>query len=156
LEELANGPLPQFAYQIHLASGEVEKTVKDEQSIRQFLKGLYGAKGPNGELAFDPVKGVLVENLPLIGESKILSGKVSFQNPEAPWSSPHWRSVVAEGRVITEAASGLKGLEARRDQVALDAVMIGLLTEYRYLTIMFKNIPATEFTPPVRSVARKW
>lgn len=61
----------------------MEKTVKDEQSIRQFLKGLFGAKGPNGELAFDPVKGVLVDNLPLIGESRILSGKVSFQNLEA-------------------------------------------------------------------------
>jgi hypothetical protein len=77
VEDLANGPLPQFAYQIHLASGDVEKSVNNEQSIRQFLKGLYGARGPNGELAFDPMKGVLAENLPLIGESKILSGKVS-------------------------------------------------------------------------------
>ncbi|CAN9314431.1 unnamed protein product [Alternaria alternata] len=74
-EDLANGPLPQFAYQIHLASGEVEKIVKDEQSIRQFLKGMYGAKGPKGEIAFDPEKGVLGENLPSIGESKVLNGK---------------------------------------------------------------------------------
>lgn len=69
--------MPQFAYQIHLASGEVEKSVKDEQSIRQFLRGMYGARGPNGELAFDPEKGVLAENLPKIGESRILNGKVS-------------------------------------------------------------------------------
>ena len=75
-KDLANGPLPQFAYQIHLASGEVEKIVKDEQSIRQFLKGMYGAKGPKGEIAFDPEKGVLGENLPSIGESKVLNGKV--------------------------------------------------------------------------------
>lgn len=54
----------------------MEKIVKDEQSIRQFLKGMYGAKGPKGEIAFDPEKGVLSENLPLIGESKILNGKV--------------------------------------------------------------------------------
>jgi pimeloyl-ACP methyl ester carboxylesterase len=74
-EDLANGPLPQFAYQIHLASGEVEKIVKDEQSIRQFLRGMYGAKGPKGEIAFDPEKGVLGENLPSIGESKVLNGK---------------------------------------------------------------------------------
>jgi hypothetical protein len=71
------GQLPQFAYQLHLASGEVEKSVKDEQSIRQFLKGLYGARGPKGELAFDPEQGVLAGNLPLIGESRILNGKVS-------------------------------------------------------------------------------
>jgi hypothetical protein len=79
-EDLVKGPLPQFAYQLHLASGEVEKSVKDEHSIRQFLKGLYGARGPNGELAFDPEKGVLPENLPIIGESRILNGKVS-SNP---------------------------------------------------------------------------
>ncbi|KAF2751383.1 alpha/beta-hydrolase [Sporormia fimetaria CBS 119925] len=76
LEQLADGPLPQFRYQIHLASGEVEKIVNDEQKIRQFLKGMYGAKGPNGEEAFDPCKGVIPENLPLIGESRILNGKV--------------------------------------------------------------------------------
>jgi hypothetical protein len=75
-EDLVKGQLPQFAYQLHLASGEVEKSVKDEQSIRQFLKGLYGARGSNGELAFDPEKGVLAENLPFIGESRILHGKV--------------------------------------------------------------------------------
>jgi soluble epoxide hydrolase/lipid-phosphate phosphatase len=76
-EDLVKGQLPQFGYQLHLASGEVEKSVKDEQSIRQFLRGLYGARGPNGELVFDPEKGILAENLPVIGESKILKGKVS-------------------------------------------------------------------------------
>jgi hypothetical protein len=76
-EDLVKGQLPQFGYQLHLASGEVEKSVKDEQSIRQFLRGLYGARGPNGELVFDPEKGILAENLPVIGESRILNGKVS-------------------------------------------------------------------------------
>lgn len=76
-EDLVKGQLPQFAYQLHLASGEVENSVKDEQSIRQFLKGMYGARGPKGELAFEPEKGVLAEHLPAIGESKILNGKVS-------------------------------------------------------------------------------
>lgn len=70
--------MPQFGYQLHLASGEVEKSVNSDETIRQFLKGLYGGRGPNGEEAFDPMKGVLVENLPKIGESKILSGEVSF------------------------------------------------------------------------------
>lgn len=92
MEDLANGPLPQFGYQIHLASGEVEKSVNDEQSIRQFLRGMYGAKGPNGEVSFDPVKGILVDNLALIGESRILNGKVSCQNLEALWEVPYMRS----------------------------------------------------------------
>jgi hypothetical protein len=78
-EDLVKGQLPQFAYQLHLASGEVEKSVKDEQSIRQFLRGMYGARGPNGELAFDPEKGVLAENLPKIEESRILNGKVRLK-----------------------------------------------------------------------------
>ena len=76
-EQIAKGPLPQFGYQVHLASGEVEESVEGEQSIRQFLKGMWGGKGPNGELVFDPYKGVLVENIPLIGDSRLLSGKVS-------------------------------------------------------------------------------
>jgi hypothetical protein len=59
----------------------VEKIVNDEQSIRQFLKGMYGARGPKGEIAFDPEKGVLSENLPSIGESKILNGKVRDDFP---------------------------------------------------------------------------
>jgi hypothetical protein len=76
-EQLAAGPLPQFKYQVHLASGEVEKSVHDAASIRQFLKGVYGARGPEGELVFDPEKGVLVENLGKVGESRILNGEVS-------------------------------------------------------------------------------
>ncbi|KAF2015442.1 alpha/beta-hydrolase [Aaosphaeria arxii CBS 175.79] len=76
LEDLVKGPLPQFGYQIHLASGEVEKSVNDEQSIRQFLKGIYGGRGPNREEPFDPHKGVLVENLPIIGDSRLLNGKI--------------------------------------------------------------------------------
>ena len=81
LEDLVRGPLPQFGYQIHLASGEVEKSVNDEQSIRQFLKALYGAKGPKGEVGFDPSSGVLVENLSILGDSRVLNGEV--------WDSMH-------------------------------------------------------------------
>ena len=82
LEDLVRGPLPQFGYQIHLASGEVEKSVNDEQSIRQFLKALYGAKGPKGEVGFDPSLGVLVENLSILGDSRVLNGEV--------WDSMHF------------------------------------------------------------------
>jgi soluble epoxide hydrolase/lipid-phosphate phosphatase len=78
---MVKNQLPQFAYQLHLASGEVEKAVDDEQSIRQFLKGMYGGRGPNGEVAFDPCKGVLTENLPVIGDSRLLNGKVRFIDP---------------------------------------------------------------------------
>jgi hypothetical protein len=62
---------------VHLASGLVEKSVHDAPSIRQFLKGVYGARGPSGEVAFDPLQGVLTENLAKVGESRILNGEVS-------------------------------------------------------------------------------
>ncbi|XP_014557836.1 hypothetical protein COCVIDRAFT_96111 [Bipolaris victoriae FI3] len=75
IEDIVKGPVPQFAYQMHLASGEVEKVIKDEETIRQFLKGMYGAKGPNGEVVFNPTKGVLSENLAKVGEGVLLKGK---------------------------------------------------------------------------------
>jgi hypothetical protein len=88
-EDLAKGPLPQFTYQLHLASGEVEKIVNDEQTIRQFLKGMFGGRGPKGEIAFDPEEGVLPENLPLIGDTRFLNGKVrddlSYWNARQFW-----------------------------------------------------------------------
>jgi len=55
----------------------VEKVVNSEATIRQFLKGIFGAKTPvKGEL-LHPVKGIIVENLPKVGESRLLNGKVS-------------------------------------------------------------------------------
>lgn len=76
-EDIVQKYLPQFGYQLHLASGEVEKHVNDEQSIRQFLKAIYGGRTPSGESGFDPNKGILLEKLPHIGESPLLNGKVS-------------------------------------------------------------------------------
>lgn len=61
----------------------MEESVKDETSIRQFLKGVYGAKGPNGELVFVPEKGIIKENLAKAGESRILNGEVSLASPTA-------------------------------------------------------------------------
>lgn len=55
----------------------MEKSVNSETTIRQFLQGVYGARGPEGEVVFDPEKGVLVENLGKVGESRILNGEVS-------------------------------------------------------------------------------
>jgi soluble epoxide hydrolase/lipid-phosphate phosphatase len=34
---------------------------------------MYGARGPNGEFAFDATKGVFLENLPKLGMTKLLS-----------------------------------------------------------------------------------
>jgi len=77
MEDLVKGPLPQFGYQLHLAGPEVEAALQSEEQIKQFLSGMYGGKGPNGELAFDPVKGFLIENLPKLGKGRLFSDKVS-------------------------------------------------------------------------------
>jgi soluble epoxide hydrolase/lipid-phosphate phosphatase len=78
-EMLVNGPVPQFGYQLHLASGEVEPKINSKEEIRQFLNGMYGARGPNGETTFSPEKGILFENLPKVGATKLMSKKVSQQ-----------------------------------------------------------------------------
>ncbi|KAL2047112.1 hypothetical protein N7G274_001131 [Stereocaulon virgatum] len=69
--------LPNFTYQLQLASGAVESHVKTKAQIKQFLNGMYGGTGPNGEKAFDVRKGVFFENLgvlrktPLLGEEEL-------------------------------------------------------------------------------------
>ena len=77
LEDAVRTTLPQFGYQIHLASGEVEKVIVSREQIRQFLNGMYGGHGPNGEILFNPKKGVIPENLPNIGPSPLLTKGVS-------------------------------------------------------------------------------
>ena len=78
LEDAVNTMLPQFNYQIHLSSGEVEKVVMSKEDIRRFLGALYGGRGLNGEVAFSPEKGVIFDNLPKIGSSPFLTEKVSY------------------------------------------------------------------------------
>lgn len=68
---------PQLRYQVQLAGPEVEDAVKTGQDIRQFLNGMYGGRTPEGKAMFDPVKGVLLETLPMIKKSPLLSDKVS-------------------------------------------------------------------------------
>jgi soluble epoxide hydrolase/lipid-phosphate phosphatase len=75
-EDMVKGPAPQFGYQLQLASGEVEKKITSREGIRQFLRGMYGGRGPNREVMFSPFKGVLYEELPKIGPSPIITEKV--------------------------------------------------------------------------------
>ncbi|KAF2834398.1 epoxide hydrolase [Patellaria atrata CBS 101060] len=72
-EDMVKGPLPQFGYQLHLASPEVEGKITTKEEIRQFLNGMYGGKGASGELMFDPTKGIIFENLLKVGKSKLLT-----------------------------------------------------------------------------------
>lgn len=73
LEDIVKGPLPQFGYQLHLASPEVEGRVKSKEDIRKFLNGLYGARGSNSELPFTPEKGVLFDVMSKVGETPLMT-----------------------------------------------------------------------------------
>ena len=59
-EDLVNGPLPQFGYQLQFGSEDqvVEKVVHGEERIRKFLKGMYGGKPLSGWPAMTPEEGV--------------------------------------------------------------------------------------------------
>lgn len=74
LEDLnAAGHLLNFAYQLHLGGPEVEARVQGPDMIRQLLRTLYGGRTPSGEVAFDPARGVLLDKLPDVGPSPLVS-----------------------------------------------------------------------------------
>lgn len=60
-ETLVAGPLPQFAYQLALASGSVEREIRTERDIAHFVNALYGARTPDGKVGFDARVGPLFD-----------------------------------------------------------------------------------------------
>ena len=72
LEIIVKSKLPNFAYQLQLGSGIVEKHVQSKAEIKAFLNGMYGGRGPDGEAGFDVSKGVLLENLGKLGKTPLL------------------------------------------------------------------------------------
>lgn len=66
------GILPNLAYQLKLADGQVDSLTSRDQ-IRQFLNGIFGGRGPNGEFGFDIQHGVLLENLPTLSPTGLVN-----------------------------------------------------------------------------------
>lgn len=71
--------LPNFTYQLQLASGDVEKAIKTRDDIRAFLNGLFGGKGPNGEVAFVAEKGVHLDVLKKLRKTRLFTAEVGHQ-----------------------------------------------------------------------------
>lgn len=67
--------LPNFRYQLQFAGPDVEAHIVGKEKLRQLLNGLYGGKGPNGEVGFSTEKGVLLENLGKLGPTALLSSE---------------------------------------------------------------------------------
>lgn len=53
--------LPQFAYQLHLASGEIERNIQTKEEIKYFLNSLFGARTADGTPGFDVRKGAIFD-----------------------------------------------------------------------------------------------
>jgi len=78
LAQLVAKQVPNFTYQLHFASGELEAAIKSPTEIRQFLHALYGARtvtadGSRGQSAFDANGRVGLDLLPKMGKTKLLS-----------------------------------------------------------------------------------
>jgi hypothetical protein len=78
-EDLVNGPMPQFGYQLHLASGEIEKRVTTKEDMSAFIRGVYGARTLGKEVLFSPTKGILLDKLHGLGPTRLMSDKVRFR-----------------------------------------------------------------------------
>lgn len=68
--------LPNFGYQLQLASGIVEEKIQTKNQIKQLLNGIYGGKGGNGEVGFDVREGILFDNLPKLKRSRLIDEDV--------------------------------------------------------------------------------
>lgn len=53
--------LPNFGYQLHFASGQIEEACDSRQGVRQFLINTYGGRTPEGEIGFTAEKGIDLE-----------------------------------------------------------------------------------------------
>ena len=75
-EDIVRNSAPQFAYQLHLASGEVEGALRTRAQIRDFLNAMYGGKSRSGEVVFDPLNGINFEVLPKTEKTKLVADDV--------------------------------------------------------------------------------
>ncbi|KAI2789469.1 hypothetical protein POX_d04960 [Penicillium oxalicum] len=73
IEDLVNNSASHFRYQIQFADGDVEKVVHTKSDIKQFLAAMYGGRTEKGEVGFDAEKGVLLDKLPSLKPSRLLS-----------------------------------------------------------------------------------
>ena len=73
---LVKGPLPQFGYQLQFAGSELESAIKSKRDMHNLLNGVYGGKGINGEVALNPMKGIVLENLDKLQMTPLLSEEV--------------------------------------------------------------------------------
>lgn len=73
LDEMVRTAAPHFRYQLQFASGDLEKVIQSKAEIQQLLIALYGGRTPQREFGFVAEKGVLLDKLPYLKPSRLLS-----------------------------------------------------------------------------------
>ncbi|KAI4260997.1 MAG: hypothetical protein L6R42_003800 [Xanthoria sp. 1 TBL-2021] len=77
LEEMVkSGKVPNFGYQLQLASGQLEEVIRSREQIRQLLNGLYGGMTSEGLPGFDVKTGVHLDRLPQLRHTKLMSKRL--------------------------------------------------------------------------------
>lgn len=118
LHQLVETKLPNFRYQEHFASGEIEERLQSKEEIRGFLNAMYGGAAQGGGQAFDAEKGVNMELLasgklqktPLLSHTELdfyaqeyarhgLTGPLNwYRNREANWRD-EWVAWYDRGKI---------------------------------------------------------
>lgn len=65
--------VPNFKYQLQLASGAVDGYITTKDKLRAFFNGMFGGRTPDGKRIFTPEKGVDFELLEKVGPSPIMT-----------------------------------------------------------------------------------
>lgn len=149
-DHVAAGRLVNFRYQLQLGGPDVEERLRSEQHVRQFLNGMFGGQGPNGERAFTTWDGVRFDNLPLLGPSPLLSREEAdhyarqyMRQPEPPMRGPlNWyrtREINHEeelelARNFSRVEAPALFIAATKDAALPPAMSVGMEKHFRDLT----------------------
>lgn len=72
IQQITETNLPNLGYQVQFAGPEVEESVQGQEKVKEYLNAMFGGQGPNKEVGFVPERGVLFENFPKLGRTRLL------------------------------------------------------------------------------------
>ena len=76
-QDIVSAGVPQFRYQLQLASGEIEAGVQTPDEIRGFLNGMYAGRTQSKHPFLRPETGINLSLLKDVGPSPLLTKSVS-------------------------------------------------------------------------------
>ncbi|WEW61172.1 alpha/beta hydrolase family protein [Emydomyces testavorans] len=135
LDELVATRLPFFGYQLQFMSGELEKAIQTKRDIRQFLIALYEGRTSKGEFGCDVRKGVLLDKLPALQPSRLLTEEVCSR---CVWSSCGSNQVL-NGCFIRNWIIMLKNTPKAESTVHVSAVISFCIPDLLSMNMDFDN-----------------